>query len=363
MAWYSATDCDVNAFDAARKAGRSAAPLAAEIVSGIPIYDGVALTPALKAEWAAVLEAGAGALVIRGAVEPRAVDAASAAFATIIAQEKEGSGGGGDHFAAAGANDRIWNAHQKLCLHAPDVFAAYCASPLIAGVCEAWLGPGYQMTAQVNLVHPGGAAQSAHRDYHLGFMTQAQAEAIPAHMHRLSPMLTLQGAVAHCDMPVESGTTKLLPFSQTYGPGYIAFHLPAFKDYFDAHCVQLPLQKGDALFFSPALFHAAGENKTSDIKRMANLLQVSSGMGRAMETLDRAAMCRAVFPHLAGFEGADRDAIIAATAEGYAFPTNLDSDPPIGGLAPKTQAQILAEAETPEALDAALIALADRQRP
>jgi len=35
--------------------------------------------------------------------------------------------------------------------------------------------------------------------------------------------------------------------------------------------------------------------------------------------------------------------VIASTAEGYAFPTNLDSDPPVGGLAPKTQAQIMAE--------------------
>ena len=30
-------------------------------------------------------------------------------------------------------------------------------------------------------------------------------------------------------------------------------------------------------------------------------------------------------------------AAIAATAEGYSFPTNLDTDPPEGGLAPETQ--------------------------
>jgi hypothetical protein len=30
-------------------------------------------------------------------------------------------------------------------------------------------------------------------------------------------------------------------------------------------------------------------------------------------------------------------AAIAATAEGYSFPTNLDNDPPKGGLAPETQ--------------------------
>jgi hypothetical protein len=41
---------------------------------------------------------------------------------------------------------------------------------------------------------------------------------------------------------------------------------------------------------------------------------------------------------------AQQHAAISATAEGYSFPTNLDKDPPIGGLAPKTQAQILTEA-------------------
>ena len=36
----------------------------------------------------------------------------------------------GDHFAKAGANDRIWNAQEKLCLRAPAVFARYFANPL-----------------------------------------------------------------------------------------------------------------------------------------------------------------------------------------------------------------------------------------
>ena len=38
--------------------------------------------------------------------------------------------------------------------------------------------------------------------------------------------------------------------------------------------------------------------------------------------------------------------MIAACAEGYAFPTNLDLDQPAGGLAPATQADILARAIT-----------------
>jgi ectoine hydroxylase-related dioxygenase (phytanoyl-CoA dioxygenase family) len=38
------------------------------------------------------------------------------------------------------------------------------------------------------------------------------------------------------------------------------------------------------------------------------------------------------------------DNVIAAAAEGYAFPTNLDRDPPLGGLAPKSQQDLTREA-------------------
>ena len=128
------------------------------------------------------------------------------------------------------------------------------------------------------MVNPGGQAQVAHRDYHLGFMDQAQAMAYPAHTHRLTPTLTLQGAVAHGDMPVETGPTMYetgptmyLTHSQKYGPGYVAFHCSEFTGYFDEHYVQLPLHKDDAAFFNPALFHGAGTNRSADVKRMANL--------------------------------------------------------------------------------------------
>ena len=57
--------------------------------------------------------------------------------------------------------------------------------------------------------------------------------------------------------------------------------------------------------------------------------------------------------------------VIAASAEGYSFPTNLDCDEPIDGLAPATQADVLGQAvrETwePEALRAELAALAARR--
>jgi len=330
------------------------------VVRNIPLYDMAALRGhlagpearlALMAEWAWVLGQGPGVLVLKAAYADTApIDRASAVFEAIIAKEKATGQGKGDHFAAAGANDRIWNSLQKQCMADPEGFALYYGNPVIAAVCEAWLGPFYQMTAQVNLVRPGGKAQNAHRDYHLGFQAAEVAARFPAHVHALSAVMTLQGAVAHCDMPIDSGPTMLLPFSQLVPGGYMAYRRADVAAYFAEHAVQLPLEKGDAVFFNPALYHAAGENRSEGIARMANLLQVSSAFGRAMEAVDRSAMCLALYPALARLEADGRlesdaaAAAIAAAAEGYSFPTNLDTDPPAGGLAPETQAALMARA-------------------
>jgi len=302
------------------------------------------------AEWTTVLSQGPGVLVIKRAMaDLDAVDRATEVFEGIISAEKETNLAGGDHFAKAGSNDRIWNALEKHCIADPVNFTNYYGNTTLAMVSEAWLGAGYQMTAQVNRVNPGGSAQAAHRDYHLGFMTNEQMSNYPSHIHKLSPLLTLQGAVAHCDMPVESGPTKFLPYSQLFLEGYLAFTRQEFQDYFEENYVQLPLGKGDAVFFNPALMHAAGENKTTDIYRLANLFQVSSAFGRAMEVVDRNRMLSVLLPVLQSAKQSETlsddmlKSAIAAAAEGYSFPANLDLDPPFGGLAPKTQAQTIRE--------------------
>jgi ectoine hydroxylase-related dioxygenase (phytanoyl-CoA dioxygenase family) len=302
----------------------------------------------LQAELARALLEGPGVVVFAGAFDPRVVDRASEVFWTLIDEQRASGAAAGDHFAPPGSNDRIWDALDKLALRAPEVFADYYGNDVVALIAEAWLGPAYQVASQLNVVNPGGKAQVAHRDYHLGFMDQAQAMAYPAHAHHLTPALTLQGAVAHCDMPVETGPTMYLPHSQKYGPGYVAFHSPDFTEYFNQHYVQLPLTKGDAAFFNPALFHGAGTNRSADVKRMANLLQISSAFGRPMESTDNAAVSAALFGTLkrrwaAGREQEVRN-LITVAAEGYAFPTNLDRDQPIGGMTPPTQADLLAQA-------------------
>jgi ectoine hydroxylase-related dioxygenase (phytanoyl-CoA dioxygenase family) len=381
--WLSAADCQVGDLDRLVQTETRAQdyPQAAAILKGVPIYDGEALRAAqaasadpqgwrrqLMAEWAQVWRSGPGVLVVQGLCPDAAVvDAASVEFRALI-NESQAAGYGGDHFAKPGTNDRVWNALEKLCLRAPDVFAAYYGNAMLATVCEAWLGPAYQITSQINSVNPGGAAQTSHRDYHLGFFTAAGAERFPAHVHQLSPLLTLQGAVAHVDMPLESGPTLYLPHSQKFEAGYLVAGLPAFQEYFDKHHVQLPLCKGDGIFFNPALLHAAGHNRSADILRMANLLQVSSAFGRCMETVDRVRMAQRLYPSLLQIQSSGRmsapdlDAAVAASAEGYAFPTNLDRDPPIDGLAPQSQQDLmrsaLAQGHAPEQFNSTLIAQA-----
>jgi ectoine hydroxylase-related dioxygenase (phytanoyl-CoA dioxygenase family) len=367
--WIDESDCRLDDFRAQvlRHTDPADYPLAAGVRSNVLVYsaDAVATSNrrALHSELIHALADGPGVVVVEGAFSPDVVDRASAAFFDIIAAQRAAGTAAGDHFGKPGANDRIWNAAQKLALHAPQVFAEYYANDVLAVICQAWLGPRYQVTSQVNVVNPGGTQQVPHRDYHLGFVAPDQLAEYPAHLHRTSPVLTLQGAVAHCDMPVESGPTMLLPYSQLFAGGYIAFNRPEFVEFFAEHHVQLPLRKGDAVFFNPALYHGAGSNISADIRRIANLLQVSSTFGRAMEALDRTAMVRAVFPSLQAMKAGGRpqqDLVnaVVATAEGYAFPTNLDSDQPIGSLAPPSQVDTvlaaLADDMPPEQLDIAL---------
>jgi len=381
--WLTEADCDLDAFRSLveRNTAPSDHPSAERVEQNVPLYDSARLRSltaspegrrTVRDELVRALLDGPGIVVLKRAfTDTGVVDGMSRAFTGLIEEERATGAARGDHFAKPGANDRVWNALDKVAVRAPEVFADYYANDMLALIADAWLGPAYQLTSQVNVVNPGGAAQSVHRDYHLGFLSQERAAAYPAHVHRLSPVLTLQGAVAHCDMPVESGPTLYLPHSQKYEPGYLAWRLPEFVEYFDTHHIQLPLEKGDAVFFNPALFHAAGHNRSSDIRRMANLLQISSAFGRAMETVDREAMANALFPVLLRrkAEGAPEDwldRVVAAAAEGYAFPTNLDLDAPVGGLAPPSQAdtfrQAVAEGWAPQRLRKELRAAAERRQ-
>ncbi len=361
ITWFDADAGDLDEFVAGipERTDLEFYPFAQAIERNVLLYSGDRIRDldrsgqaSLMSEWAQALLDGPGLFVIKCAFADNApVDRATKLFERIIDEERTSGSGGGDHFARPGANDRVWNALQKHCLADPEGYALYFGNVCLALAAYSWLGPNYQFTAQINRVNPGGLAQTPHRDYHLGFMTREDAARWPIHAHLLSPALTLQGAVAHCDMPVESGPTMYLPYSQRYQSGYVAFGQPEFQEYFEMHHVQLPLEKGDAVFFNPALMHGAGSNRSENIYRMANLLQIGSAFGRSIEAINRREMCQVLLAPLAELiasgtlSEAEAEAVVAATAEGYAYPTNLDTDLPApDSLAPLSLAALMRRA-------------------
>jgi hypothetical protein len=166
--WFHEEDCRLSDFvDALTKGPVTSLEYAVSATSGIPAYECGDLEAVLSSEktrrkllseWARVLDDGAGVFVLRGAYSnTRVVDEATAVFEAIIAAERR-SGSKGDHFAKAGANDRIWNAQEKLLLASPGVFTDYFSNPWLPAAAEAWLGPCFQVTSQVNVVISGARA-------------------------------------------------------------------------------------------------------------------------------------------------------------------------------------------------------------
>jgi len=295
--WLSVDDCSVADLITVTDSETSIAdyPWAAQVLDDILIYSAAALQPTmadplgrkvLQSELARALSDGPGVLVFSGAfADTDLVDGVSGVFDDII-DEQRGRGTSTDPGVVA-ESDRIKGALAKLADRAPELFVDYYANDVIALAFHAWLGPSYELSSHVKVVNPGAREDGARRVHHLGEQTIDVAESYPAHVHALSPGLTLKGVVAHTDMPVESGPTFFLPHSQKYLPGYVAWQLPEFREHAALHHAQIPLFKGDAVFFNPAVFHAAGENSTRTMRRMANAIEGSSRFGRSLESIDR----------------------------------------------------------------------------
>ena len=312
-------------------------PFADSVSNNVVIYDANYLETfigdsenelRLKTELHQVLEGGPCVFVIRNLYRHDAIDQSNNIFEKIVESEGNTSN---DHFAS-GTNTRIWNAFQKVALEDPNAFISYYSNNLLKLVAESWCGPNSQMTAQVNIVRPGGEMQKPHRDYHLGFQENQVVELFPISAHRLSNYLTLQGGVAHTDMPLASGPTMVLPYSQQYELGYLAWRDNACTDFFNDNAVQNQMNKGDGIFFNPALLHGAGSNTTKDFHRIGNLLQISSPFGKTMERIDYLKIINRIYPLLLEHsinktlsEKLIENVLVCAT-DGYAFPTNLDND-------------------------------------
>ena len=312
-------------------------PLSDSISNNVVIYDAkdfrsfvgnIEEEIKLKTEMHHVLESGPGVFVVRNLYNEDVIDESNAIFEKIVKNESNSSN---DHFAA-GTNTRIWNSFQKVAMENQEAFINYYSNDLVKIIAESWCGPNSQMTAQVNIVRPGGEMQKPHRDYHLGFQENEVVEKFPISIHRLSNYLTLQGGVAHTDMPLETGPTVVLPYSQQYDLGYLTWRDTKFADFFNKYSVQNSMSKGDGIFFNPAIFHAAGANTTNNFHRIGNLLQISSAFGKTMEHIDYIKIITHIYPSLLDHiknktlsERLIENVLICAT-DGYAFPTNLDSD-------------------------------------
>lgn len=335
-------------------------PLAATVQSNIPIYDmsrfaGQAdsgdLVEQLKEEWYQCIRYGPGVIVLQRFFDPpsyqEVLESINTTIDAIIAEE------GKAHGLPAGStpHGKVHNSLRKLAVATPETFSEYFSNPWLAHVSDTWLGPAYRITAQVNIVRPSGKAQSAHRDYHMGYFPPEDCVKYPRDIQYASQFLTLQGAVAHSDMPLESGPTRFLPYSQLYDAGYLAHRRPEFQHHFLDNYVSLPLRMGDAVFFNPAILHGAGENTTTAFDRRAQLLQLNSCFSKTMEDVNSMPIITATWDVLASWYKRDGglsqavECLIRAVADGHVSPTNLDRTIGHGnGFAMNTEQHILRQA-------------------
>jgi hypothetical protein len=124
--WLDASDCDLDAFVdlVSQPTDPADYPRAAAIEQNVVVYDAAQLTAGTRtregraltqAEIAHSLAAGPGIVVFKGAYpDSRVIDRATEAFDRLIAQQHAEGVSAGDHFAKPGANDRVWNALEKL---------------------------------------------------------------------------------------------------------------------------------------------------------------------------------------------------------------------------------------------------------
>jgi hypothetical protein len=253
-------------------------PYAAAVEQNTLIYDGARLRKELsgpagrlrvEGELARALLDGPGIVMLAGAFDdPWVIDRATRQFEAIIAAQRAAGGAAGDHFAAAGQNDRIWNALEKLALR-----PRYSRTTTPTTSSRPCAGPGW-----------GPAIRSPRRST---WSTRAARR-------RACTGTTTWGSPP---TPRPRGSRRTCTGSRPCSPCRARSRIPACRP-------------------RPA---------------------------RPCTCRTRISTCPATWPGGGRSSGAIGN-VIAACAEGYAFPANLDLDQPIDGLAPLTQADILSRA-------------------
>ena len=262
-----------------------------KITKNIPIFNSSNLNPTknpgiiqnidkVKYEINKILVDGPGILVVKDLIKKDRIDEVNEKIDSIAKYQNDTKN---DHFSN---NIRIWNFYEKFCILSPQLFVNYFKNPIFDIVFQSFLGPKYQVSSQVNIVKPNSKAQQFHRDYHLGLMSYEEARKFPPNIHTSSKNLSLQCLIAHTNINSINGSTKLIPYSQNNIEGYLDIHSNKEIKKCEKHAVQLDLDKGDVLFFNPAVYHAAGDNQSNN-DRIANILQINSAFSIPMESVNQ----------------------------------------------------------------------------
>ena len=310
---------------------------------------------AVQTELMRALTDGPGIVVFKRAFgDLSVVDRATEAFLAQIAAEKAAGVAGGDHFAKPGANDRVWGALDKLAVARP------------RGV-RRLLRQRHHRADQRGLARSGLPGHLAGQRGQPRRPGADRAPRLPPRLHGRRRRRPLPGprapAVAGAD---PAGRGRALRHAGRDRPD----PLPALLAPVRARLPRLPparvhrvlpgrttpscrWRRATPRSSTPPCSTAPARTSrpTSDgwptccrcPRRSAARWRPSTGSRCA----GRCSRC-CWSSKAAGASDRYLDNVIAASAEGYAFPTNLDRDQPIGGIAPQTQADLVRQAVAEE---------------
>lgn len=302
-----------------------------KVVQSIPFYKNKEINPSLnpqilnnlgelKEEINYVLVNGPGILIIKNLIDKNLVNYSNLVIDNITNKQKPTKN---DHFSN---NLRIWNFYEKFSIQSPTTFIHYHKNPILNLVVDSYLGPKYQISSQINIVKPGSKSQVFHRDYHLGLMELDEIKKYPPNIQTSSMNLTLQGLIAHSDINKINGSTKFVPFSQNNKKGYLEIKNKKIIKECEQNYLQLNLEKGDAVFFNPAIYHAAGENNDNK-DRIANIFQFNSAFSKPMEKVNNNLIKKSVNNHIlnSSLDYYELHNIYSFVYDNYNYPKNLDN--------------------------------------
>ncbi len=141
-------------------------------------------------------------------------------------------------------------------------FDAQAIDPLIIGVCESILGPGFQLSAPVGIsIGPGEKAQVLHTDDGVYPFPRPHRELV------INTMWALD------DFTEENGATVVVPGSHRW-----AGERPSE----DSPRIRATMPAGSVMFFVGSVFHGGGANNT-DCRRLGVILEYCAGFVRPQE--------------------------------------------------------------------------------